>query len=129
MADLWRVAIALTPWVIALYGIAFLSGGVYYLEQRVTRIKDQLPERTPLARLYGALALIIGALALASAAGHLVFDQSEARLAALVAVVAGVGFWVHRLRMGLTLAERIRAGAFALVCTALAVAAAGWIRI
>ena len=128
MMDLVRSAVPLVPWAVGLYGIAFLSGGVYYLEQRVARIRDQMPDRAALARIYGLLALLIGLLALASAAGYLVLRQSEARLAALVAIVAGVGFWLHRLRTALTIGSRVRAGSFAVLCALLAGLGATWLQ-
>lgn len=118
----------LMPWLLSAYAVAFLSGAVYYLEQRVARIRDQFPRRTPLARLYGVSALAIGTLGAASVVGHLVLSNNSARLAALVAVGAGVAFWLHRLRTGLGIGERIRAAALALVCAVLVLIAVHWVR-
>jgi hypothetical protein len=123
-----RLSVALFPWFLGLYAIAFLSGGVYYLEQRVSRVRDQFPKRTLLARLFGFAALAIGVLAGASTVGHVVFPQSDARLGAAIAVGGGVAFWTHRLRTGLTPGERIRAGALALVCAILALLTLRWIQ-
>jgi hypothetical protein len=128
MRELLHFAVRVIPWILGLYGIAFLSGGVYYMEQRVARIRDQFPRHAPLARLHGALALSIGVLALVSAVGYLASGQSESRLGALVAVVAGVGFWLHRLRTALTLGSQIRAGLFAAVCAVLAALTAHWMQ-
>ena len=30
----------LVPWLVGVYAVAFISGGVYYLEQRVARIRE-----------------------------------------------------------------------------------------
>jgi hypothetical protein len=102
-----------------LYGLGFLAGGFYYLEQRVSRIKDRFPERAFLSRLVGYTALAIGLLAIISLAGHITSSRDEYRLAGLVAVAAGVAFWVHHMYVDWTIAEHVRDVILALCCLAL----------
>jgi hypothetical protein len=115
------------PALLGVYALVFTAGGVYYLEQRVSRIRDQFPERGPLVKLVGIAALSIGILAALSVAGHLVYHGTEFRWAALLATVAGVGFWITRIHVELTTAGRVRAALLAILCLALAITAGTWI--
>lgn len=119
----------LVPGVLGIYALAFLAGGIHYLEQRVARIHDQLPKRTLLARLTGLAALGIGVLASISIGGYVLSHAPEYRLGALVATVAGVAFWVYRMHFDLTSANRVRSGLLAFVCVALSVLTRLWIEV
>lgn len=129
MTDLLGIPLAvLVPGTLAVYALTFIAGGIYYLEQRVARIRDQFPRRGMIARLTGYAALAIGLLAALSVGGHLVLSTDDYRLGALVAVVAGVAFWVHHLYIDLVLLERIRDTLLALICVALAALTYSWIQ-
>jgi hypothetical protein len=129
MTDLLGVPLSvLAPSALALYALAFIAGGIYYLEQRVARIRDQFPKRGPIARLTGWAALAIGLLAALSVGGHLVLSSGDYRLGALVAAVAGVAFWVHHLYLDLITLERIRDALLALICVALAALIYTWVQ-
>jgi hypothetical protein len=129
MTDLLGLPFSLvTLAALGVYALAFFAGGIYYLEQRVSRIRDQFPKRGLLARLVGYAALAIGLLAIASIAGHLISANSRFRLGALVAVVAGVAFWVHHLYIDLTIGERIRDVLLSLLCTGLAILTSWWVQ-
>jgi hypothetical protein len=119
----------LIPGVLGVYALAFLAGGIHYLEQRVARIRDQFPRRALLARLTGLAALGIGLLASISIGGYVLDRAPEYRLGALAATVAGVGFWVYRMHFDLSSANRVRNGLLALVCVALSVLTRLWIRV
>ena len=118
----------LVPGALGLYALAFIAGGIYYLEQRVARIRDQFPKRGILARLVGYAALAIGLLTAVSVGGHLITANDSFRLGALVAVVAGIAFWVHHLHIDLTIGERIRDALLSLVCAGLAVITRWWVQ-
>jgi hypothetical protein len=113
---------------LGIYALAFIAGGIYYLEQRVARIRDQFPKRAILARMVGYAALLIGLLAAVSVAGHLITGRDSFRLGALVAAVAGIAFWVHHLHIDLTSGERTRDVLLSLVCIGLAAATRWWIQ-
>jgi hypothetical protein len=125
----WFIAFLIT---LGLYALAFIAGGVYYLEQRVSRIRDQFPEQGPLAFLTGIAALGIGLL-MAMAIGPFFVGASFAsldfRMAALVAAVAGVGFWVYRIYIDRTPLGRIRDGSLVFICAAIVLVAIWWVRI
>lgn len=118
----------LVPGTLGLYALAFIAGGVYYLEQRVARIRDQFPERTLLAWLTGYGALAIGVLAALSVGGHLLYPSSVFRLAALVAAATGIAFWVHHLYIDFTALERVRDGLLTLACIAITLSVYLWIQ-
>jgi hypothetical protein len=118
----------LVPSALGIYALAFIAGGIYYLEQRVARIRDQFPKRGILARMVGYTALAIGLLTAFSIGGHLITANSSFRLGALVAAVAGIAFWVHHLHIDLTTGERIRDVLLSLVCTGLTIATHWWIQ-
>jgi len=121
--------VKLVPSALSLYALAFIAGGVYYLEQRVARIHDQFPERTLLARLTGLGALAIGVLAALSVGGHLLYPTGVFHLGALVAAATGIAFGVHHLHIDLTAFERARDGLLVLACIALTLSVCRWIQI
>jgi hypothetical protein len=124
-----RTAPVLVPALLGLYALAFVAGGVYYLEQRVARIRDQFPERGPMAVLLGYTALGIGLLAAAAVAGQLVTQELQFQLAALVATASGVGYWITRIHFAMTTASRIRAALFAVFCGALTALTGWWLSV
>lgn len=113
--------------VLGLYALAFLAGGVYLLEQRVARIRDQFPKHGLLATLSGYAALGIGGLAALSVSGSLAAWGGDFRLGALVATVSGVGYWVYRAYTDTTPPGRVRDAALAFACAAVALLTAWWI--
>jgi hypothetical protein len=115
------------PWMLIVYALTFVAGGMYYLEQRVTRVRDQFPRRALFARLTGYAALAIGLLTAVSIGGHLIHPEGDHHLGALVAVSAGVAFWIHRLSAEITVAHRIRDALLALVCVSVAGLTVWWI--
>ena len=117
----------IVPITLGLYALAFIAGGIYYLEQRVARIRDQFPRRALLATLTGSAALGIGLLAAISTAGHVLTGAAQFQLAALVATSAGAVFWIHRISVDLTPLGRARDGAMAFVCASLAALTRWWI--
>jgi len=128
MSELLGIPIGiLAPLSLGIYALAFIAGGIYYLEQRVARIHDQFPGRTALARLTGITALLIGLLATASIAGYFLWGPGPVA-GAVVAVGAGVAFAVYHLYIDLLPRERIRDIALALVCLALMVLVITWIQ-
>ncbi len=122
------LSILLVPGLLSLYALAFTAGGFYYLEQRVSRIRDQFPSRAPLSFLAGVAALCIGLLMALAVAGHFWIGGIDFRMAALVSVVAGVGFWVYHIYFDQTPLSRIRDGALAFICLSLIVVAVWWVR-
>lgn len=118
----------LVPGLLGLYALAFIAGGLYYLEQRVARIRDQFPRRAPLSFLAAVAALCIGLLMALAVAGHFWVGGINFRMAALVSVVAGVGFWVYHIYFDQTPLSRIRDSALAFICLALVAVAAWWVR-
>ena len=53
----------IVPAMLGVYALAFIAGGIYYLEQRAARMRDLFPKYGPLAQLIGWTALGIGLLA------------------------------------------------------------------
>jgi hypothetical protein len=121
------MASMLVPILLGVYALAFVAGGVYYLEQRVARIRDQFPSRGPIATLIGYTALGIGFLAALAVGGHFLGKGAHFQLAALVATTSGVGFWVTRIHLAMTTPGRIRAALLALLCLALTLLTAWWV--
>ena len=117
----------LAPVSLGIYALAFIAGGIYYLEQRVARIHDQFPQRTALARLTGITALLIGLLAAFAIVGHFLWGPGSIA-GAVVAVGAGIAFAIYHLYIDLTPRERIRDIILALVCLALLILVVSWIR-
>jgi hypothetical protein len=129
MSDILGLPVSLVAvGALSIYALAFFAGGIYYLEQRVSRIRDQFPKRGLLARLVGYAALAIGVLAGVSVAGHLIAGGGHFRLGALVAVTAGIAFWVHHLLIDLIIRERIRDLLLSLACTGLAILTIWWVQ-
>ena len=117
----------LVPALLGVYALAFVAGGVHYLEQRVARIRDQFPRRGPIATLIGYAALGIGLLAALAIAGHFLNRGAQFQWAALVATASGVSFWVARIHIEMTTAGRIRAALLAILCLALTVLTGWWV--
>lgn len=117
----------LVPGMLCVYALAFISGGVYYLEQRVSRIRDQFPERGILATITGYTALGIGILAALSMAIYFVNGSPDSRLGALVATLSGAGYWVYHIHIDLTPASRIRDALLAAICAMLALLTGWWV--
>ncbi len=121
-------ASVLVPGMLGLYALAFIAGGVYYLEQRVGRIRDHFPHRAPLAVITGYAALGIGILAAISLGGYLAHLGHDFALGAMVAALAGVGFWICHLHLGFTPLDRVRDGALAFICAGIVVLTAWWLK-
>jgi hypothetical protein len=123
---LLSIAPLLVPVLLGVYALAFIAGGIHFLEQRVVRIRDQFPSYGPIARLIAYAALAIGLLAAIAVSGHYVNKGAQFRWAALVAVAAGVGFWIVRLHTEMTLGSRIRDVLLAILCLALTLLTGWW---
>ena len=117
----------LIPGVLGTYALAFIAGGIYYLEQQVSRIRDQFPRQGLLAALTGYAALGIGLLMALSVGGSFSALIPDFDMGALVASVAGVGFWVYHLYIDRTPLSRVRDGALAFICAALVALTAWWV--
>jgi hypothetical protein len=117
----------LIPGMLGVYALAFIAGGIYYLEQRVARIRDQFPKHGPLALLVGCASLGIGLLAAISIGGYFAGQGSDFRVGALVATVAGIAFWIARIHIDLIPIDRIRNGVLAFVCALLSLMAGWWL--
>ena len=126
MEALLSIAPLLVPVLLGIYALAFFAGGVYFLEQRVARIRDQFPGRGPLARLIAYASLAIGLLAAIAVSGHYLNRGAQYRWGALIATGAGVGFWIVRLHTEMTLGSRIRDALLALLCLALTLLTGWW---
>jgi hypothetical protein len=129
IARLQPLTHVLVPALLGIYALAFIAGGIYYLEQRVARIRDQFPGQGPMARLIGYAALSIGFLAALSVGGLFLHPGIQFRWAAQVATASGVGFWIIRVHVEMTWASRVRAGLLAILCLALAALTGWWISI
>lgn len=128
MIDLTAIPIpVIVPVMLGFYALAFVAGGIYYLEQQVARVRDQFPERGALARLTGYAALGIGILAALSVGGHFMGRGAEFRLGALAATMSGLAFWVVRIHGAPTTLSRVRDGLLAFVCALLVVLTAWWL--
>ena len=128
MIDLPDLAIPIiVPAMLGFYALAFIAGGIYYLEQQVARIRDQFPERSVLARLTGYAALGIGILAALSVGGHFLGRGPEFGLGTLAATMSGVAFWVVRMHGDPTTLSRVRDGLLALICAMLVVLTGWWV--
>ena len=127
MSEVPAKLLPFVPWILIVYALTFVAGGIYYLEQRVARVRDQFPRRALFARLTGYAALAIGLLTAVSIGGHLIHPEGDHRLGALVAVSAGVVFWIHRLSAELTGVHRIRDILLALACSSLTGLTAWWV--
>jgi hypothetical protein len=117
----------LVPWIVVVYALTFFAGGIYSLEQRVAHVRTRFPGRAPFAQLSAYAALAIGVLAAVSIGGHLVHPEGDCSLGALVAVGAGMAFWIQRLSAELTAVHRIRDALLAAACASLVALTACWI--
>jgi hypothetical protein len=115
------------PLMLSIYALAFLAGGIYYLEQQVARIRDLFPSKGPLARLVGYTSLGIGFLAALAVGGHFWSGSPVSYRAALLATASGVAFWVIRIHVDPTPAARIRDAILALLCALLVMLTAWWV--
>lgn len=127
MSEVPAKLLPFVPWILIVYALTFVAGGIYYLEQRVARVRDQFPRRALFARLTGCAALAIGLLTAVSIGEHLIHPEGDHYLGALVAVSAGVAFWIHRLSAELTVVHRIRDILLALACLSLTGLTAWWV--
>ena len=114
------------PVMLGVYALAFLAGGIYYLEQQVARIRDLFPKQGPFATLVGCTALCIGVLAALAVGGHLLDLGPAYYRAALLAVASGIVFWVIRIHIDPTPATRVRDAILALLCALLTLLTAWW---
>jgi len=132
MIDLTTLpAAAIVPAMLGVYALAFVAGGIYYLEQQAARLRDLFPRYGPLATLIGWTAMGIGLLAAISIGGLLWLQGSAHQEAhfgygALVSTAAGFSFWVIRIYLDPTRASRIRNALLALLCALLTVLTAWW---
>ena len=116
----------IVPAMLGVYALAFIAGGVYYLEQQAARLRDLLPSYGPLVTLIGWTALGIGLLAALSVGGHLLGQGPRPVYGALVATGAGISFWMIRIHVDPTRTSRIRDALLALLCTLLTILTAWW---
>ena len=116
----------LIPGMLGLYALAFIAGGIYYLEQRVARIRDQFPRQGPLAFLTGVAALGIGVLAALSIGGYLLRGDPDFRLGALASTLAGVAFWIFHIYVDWSLTSFLRDILLAVICAVLALLTGWW---
>ena len=127
MIDLATLPTAMiVPAMLAVYALAFIAGGIYYLEQQAARLRDLFPSYGPLAALIGWAALGIGLLAALSVGGQLLDQGPRFGYSALVATASGVSFWLVRIYVDPTRASRIRDGLMALLCALLTVLTVWW---
>ena len=120
-------SLPLVPVLLSIYALSFIAGGIYYLEQRVARIRDQFPQQARLAKLTGYAALGIGLLSALGTGGHWLDLGPEFRTAMLVASTSGMAFWIYHIHIDRTPASRIRDALLAVVCGALALLTGWWI--
>lgn len=127
MSELLVGLLPFVPWIDTLYALAFVAGGIYSLEQRVARVREQFPSRAPLARLTGYTALAIGFLTILSIVGHLVYPDRNYYLGALVAAAAGVAFWICRVSAEQVAVYRIRDALLAAICACVTGLTVWWV--
>jgi hypothetical protein len=116
----------IVPAMLVVYALAFIAGGIYYLEQQAARLRDLFPKVGPLVALTGWTTLGIGLLAALSIGGLLLGHGPRFAYGALVSTAAGISFWVIRIHIDPTRASRLRDGLLALLCALLTVLAAWW---
>jgi hypothetical protein len=127
MIDLATLPTALiVPAMLGVYALAFIAGGIYYLEQQAGRLRDLFPGYGPLAALIGWTALGIGILAALSLGGQLLGYGPRFGYGALVATGSGFSFWLVRLHVDPTRAGRVRTALLALLCALLTVLTVWW---
>ena len=118
---------AIVPAMLAVYALAFIAGGIYYLEQQTARLRDLFPKYGPLATLIGWTALGIGLLAAISIAGLLLGQGPRSGYGVLLSTASGFSFWVIRIHVDPTRASRLRDTLLALLCALLTILTAWWI--
>lgn len=127
MIDLTTLPTAIiVPAMLIIYALAFISGGIYYLEQQAARLRDLFPNYGPLASLIGWTTLGIGLLAAISIGGQLWTQDVRFGYGALVATASGISFCVIRMHVDPTRVSRIRDALLALLCALLTVLTAWW---
>ena len=114
------------PAMLGFYALAFIAGGIYYLEQQAARVRDLFPRYGPMAALIGWTALGIGLLAALSVGGQLLGLGPRFGYSAVVATASGASFWLVRIHVDPTRASRIRDGLLALLCALCTVLTAWW---
>jgi hypothetical protein len=112
--------------MLGVYALAYIAGGIYYLEQQAARLRDLFPRYGPLVSLIGWAALAIGCLAALSIGGQLLNQGSRFAYGALVATASGISYWVIRIYVDPTRASRVRDTLLALLCALLTVLTAWW---
>jgi hypothetical protein len=118
---------AIVPAMLAVYALAFIAGGIYYLEQQTARLRDLFPKIGPMVTLIGWTALGIGLLAMISIGGMLLGQGPRFGYGALLSTASGFSFWVIRIHVDPTRASRLRNSLLALLCALLTVLTAWWI--
>jgi len=127
MIDLATLPTAIiVPAMLGTYALAYIAGGIYYLEQQASRLRDLFPNYGPLTALIGWTALGIGLLAAISIGGHLVNQDARFSYGALVSTAAGIGFWIVRIYVDPTRGSRIRAMLLTALCALLTLLTAWW---
>jgi len=116
----------IVPAMLGTYALAFIAGGIYYLEQQAGRLRDLFPKYGLLPNLIGWTALGIGLLAALSIGGVLAGQGSQFGYGALASTAAGLSFWVIRMHIDPTRASRIRNALLALLCGLLTLLTAWW---
>jgi hypothetical protein len=112
--------------MLGIYALAFIAGGIYYLEQQAARLRDLFPRVGPLVVLVGWTTLGIGLLAALSIGGLLLGQGPRFAYGALVSTASGISFWVIRIHIDPTRANRLRNGLLALLCALLTLLTAWW---
>jgi hypothetical protein len=127
MIDLGTLpTVLIVPAMLGIYALAFIAGGIYYLEQQAGRLRDLFPESGPLPSLIGWTALGIGLLAALSIGGVLLDQGAQFGYGTLTSTAAGLSFWVVRMHIDPTRASRIRNALLALLCALLTLLTAWW---
>jgi hypothetical protein len=118
--------VIIVPAMLGIYALAYIAGGIYYLEQQASRLRDLFPSYGPLVSLIGWTALGIGLLTTLSIGGWFLNQAPRFGYGALVATASGISYWVIRIYADPTRARRIRNALLALLCVLLTVLTAWW---
>ena len=90
MIDLGTLpTVLIVPAMLGIYALAFIAGGIYYLEQQAGRLRDLFPKSGLLPSLIGWTALGIGLLAALSIGGVLLDQGAQFGYGALTSTAAG----------------------------------------
>ena len=116
----------IVPALLAVYALAFIAGGIYFLEQQAASLRDLFPSYGPLAALIGWTALGIGLLGALSVGGQILGQGPRFGYSALVSTASGISFWLIRIYLDPTRASRVRDGLLAFLCALLTVLTAWW---